>query len=138
MTTLITIILGITASFIASLIFSYLFTRLKPNIKTSEKIAYSNNSFKIKIINKGWFSATNVKAELSYIRYFDVPNGRERMSKKIELEKSELFSLDKFDKNSEFATYSYRLKTKVHENLIAGLNEKFPSVDITIKMNGII
>ncbi len=123
MTILNTIILGITTSFIASLIFSFIFTQLKPKIKISKVISYYENSFKIKIINKSCFSATNIKAEISYINFFDVPNGIETNSAKIELVKKDFFALAKFDKNSEYATYTYRLKTKKIENLREGLNK---------------
>jgi hypothetical protein len=75
------------------------------------------------VINRDRFSAINIKAELSYISYFIVPGGQETSSEKIDLVKAELFSLDKFDPSSEYATYSYRFKIKKHEDLRTGLKD---------------
>ena len=98
----------------ASIIFTYLFTRLKPNLKISTDIAYSNGSYKIKIINKSYFSAIHIKARLSYIKHFDVPGGHQETQATpipLTLPDGELFSIDKFDSNIQFATYSYRFRT---------------------------
>lgn len=122
MTTINSILLGITASLIASIIFTWFFTRLKPKIKASEFIAYKDGSYRIKIINKSRFSAINIKAELSYINFFDVPGGREINSHRIPLIKSELFEIESLNRKPEFATYSYRFVTK--ENIRSGLTEK--------------
>jgi uncharacterized membrane protein YeaQ/YmgE (transglycosylase-associated protein family) len=73
-TTINTIVLGITASFVASIIFTYIFTQMKPKLKISEVIGYTNGTFKIKVINKSRFAARNIKAELSYINFFEVPS----------------------------------------------------------------
>jgi len=122
MTTLNTIILGITTSFVASLIFTYIFTQLKPKLKISAVIGHTNGTFKIKVINKSLFAATNIRAELSYINFFEVPGGLETNSFNIPLVNGELFALGKFDKKSEFATYSYRFVTKHGQNLRQDLN----------------
>ena len=110
-----TIFLGVGTSLIASLIFTYLFTRLKPKINISNVIAIRNNngitSYKIKVINESKFPVINVKAEMAYISYFQVPGGQERYSYSIVLNKSEIFSLDKLDKTSTHATYSYMFVT---------------------------
>jgi hypothetical protein len=123
MTTLNTVILGITTSFVASLIFTYIFTQLKPKLKISTVIGHTNGIFKIKIINRSRFAATNIKAELSYINFFAVPGGQETNSTKIHLVKKELFALDKFEKDSEFATHTYRFVTKHGQDLRQGLNQ---------------
>ena len=73
----------------------------------------------IKVINKSRYAATNVKAELSYINLFSVPNGLETNSKKVVLNKSEIFSLDKFNLKSENASYTYMFVTT--ENIQNGL-----------------
>lgn len=116
-----TIFLGIITSFVASIVFTYLFTRLKPNLKISDEIAYRNGTFKIKIINESKYAATNIKADISYISYFNVPGGRERRSYKIDLQKDTLFDIDKFEKKSEHANNTYRFVTL--ENLRDGLNQ---------------
>jgi len=104
--------LGILASFIASIIFTYMFTRFKPNIEISDTIAHHNGSFYIKVINRSQYSVINVKADLSYISHFNVPGGQERQSLKIPMtKKDELFEIEHFDRDSEYATYSYRYVT---------------------------
>lgn len=116
-----TIFLGIITSFVASLVFTYLFTRLKPDLKISDEIAFKNGTFKIKVINKSKYAATNIKADISYIGYFPVPGGRERRSYRIELQRDNIFDIDKFEKKSEHANNTYRFVTI--ENLREGLNE---------------
>jgi len=107
-----TIFLGIATSFVASLVFTFFFTRLKPSLTISKVIGHSNNTFKIKVVNNSRFAAINVKAELSFISLFDVPQGSERQTHRIDLLKDELFDIDKFDKKSKYATYTYRFVTK--------------------------
>ncbi|WP_369765218.1 hypothetical protein [Flavobacterium sp. WC2429] len=116
-----TIFLGIITSFVASIVFTYLFTRLKPNLKISDEIAFRNGTFKIKIINKSKYAATNIKADMSYIGYFNVPGGRERRSYKIDLLKDNIFDIDKFEKKSEHANNTYRFVTR--QNLREGFTE---------------
>lgn len=117
------ILTGIATSFVASIIFTVIFTSLRPKLKISDLVAIrqSNNttSYKIKVINKSRYAATNVKAELSYINLFSVPNGLETNSKKVVLNKSEIFSLDKFNLKSENASYTYMFVTT--ENIQNGL-----------------
>jgi hypothetical protein len=116
-----TVVLGIITSFVASIVFTYLFTRLKPNLKISDGIAFKNGTFKIKIINKSNYAAINIKADISYIGYFNVPGGRERRSYVIDLQKDSIFDIDKFEKNSEHANNTYRFVTV--ENLREGFKE---------------
>lgn len=112
------LLIGISGSLVASLVFTYYFTKVKPKIFISNEISYCNNTFKIKIINRGHYSATNIRAELCYVNYFSVPNGVEQNSKKILLTKMELFALDGLN-NSDYASYTYRFVTT--ENLLEGL-----------------
>lgn len=115
-----TIITGIATSFIASCFFIFIFTRLKPKIKISDLIAIRDNNgavpYKIKVINKSRFPVINIKAELAYINYFQVPGGLETNSVKIVLNKSEIFSLDKFDTKAQNAPYTYMFVTT--ENIL--------------------
>lgn len=120
------ILTGIATSFVASIIFTVIFTSLRPKLKISDLVAIrqSNNttSYKIKVINKSRYAAINVKAELSYINLFSVPNGVETNSSKIELNKSEIFLLDKFNLKSENASYTYMFVTtkNIQNGLEAG------------------
>jgi hypothetical protein len=73
------ILTGIATSFVASIIFTVIFTSLRPKLKISDLVAIRQSncttSYKIKVINKSRYAATNVKAELSYINLFLVPKG---------------------------------------------------------------
>jgi hypothetical protein len=109
---------GVLTSFVASLVFTFLFTRLKPRLEIADIVAIKQTlkttTYKIKVINKSQVPIINIKAELVYINFFQVPNGHETNSKKIKLNKSEIFILDKFDLKSETAAYTYLFVTKVN------------------------
>jgi len=122
-TTVKTIFFGIASSIVASMIFTYFFTQLKPKLKISAVIGQTNGTFKIKVINKSRFAAKNIKAELSYINFFTVPGGQEINSLNIPMVKEELFALDKFNKKSGFATYTYRFVTQHGQDLRLGLSQ---------------
>lgn len=121
MTIFCTIIFGFSTSLLATIIFTFIFTQIKPRLKISSEICHNDGTYKIKVINKNCWSVINVKTELSYINFFNVPNGVETNSLIIQLTKNELFSIDKYDKKSEYKTFSFRFVT--HENLINGLKE---------------
>ena len=116
-----TIILGIITSLIASIVFTCFFTQLKPDLKISSEIMFNNGSYKITVENKSCFAAINIKAELSYVNYFTVNGKQETNAENILLKKNELFSLDKFDKNSQFATYTFMFIA--NDDLIKGLTQ---------------
>ena len=117
------ILTGVATSFVASIIFTLIFTSLRPKLEISDLIAIRQNNnltyYKIKVINKSRYDAINVKAELSYINLFAVPNGLETNSRTISLNKNELFLLAKFDLKSENAAFTYLFVT--HENIQNGL-----------------
>lgn len=119
MVTLSTVFIGIATSFVASLFFTYLLTRMRPSLKISDEIAFSNNSYKIKVVNKSCASAINIRVELCYVNYFNVYGGIETKTSKISVSKDNLFAIDGYKRKPQNATYSFRFLT--NENLTNGL-----------------
>jgi hypothetical protein len=118
---ILSVIVGVIASVIASLIWFYIFSRIRPNIALSPTIAKDISTdtkkpvYIIKIINKCNRSAVNIRADLSLVIPFIVPEGQENQYQNIPLRTPEIFILSKLDKKDMHSYYSFRFST--YENL---------------------
>jgi hypothetical protein len=117
----ISIVIGIISSFVSAFIWLYFFGTLRPKIDISPEIAKDINAsdgspaYIIKIINHSRRPAMNIRAKLSLIKPFIVPQGQVKLSKPIPLKSDEIFSLKQFSNNDRDADYAFRFVT--FENL---------------------
>jgi hypothetical protein len=115
------IVIGIVSSIISSLIWLYFFSMLRPKIEISAKIAKDINSadgkpvYIFKVINRSRRSIMNVRARLSLLKPFIVPEGQVNLATQIPLKTDDVFSLKHFDSADKNADYAFRFVT--HEDL---------------------
>jgi len=62
------IFIGLVMSIIASIVFTFAIYLLRPRVAISEKIAYRNGTYKIKVVNKSIFKLIDVHAELLKVK----------------------------------------------------------------------
>ena len=113
METTITILLGISTSFLASILYLLVLRRLKPHIEISDTIAVStepdgNPALRIKCLNRAKRSCINVEAELTRILPVNVEGGQIRKTEVLSLKRNHIFELGPYDLKDKDYWYDFR------------------------------
>lgn len=107
-----TILLGISTSFLASILFLLALSRLRPDVVLSDTIARTvdqgQHSFRIKCVNRSRRACIDVRAELLLITPVNVEGGQIRKTRVLKLKRDRLFQLGRFDLNDKDYKYDFR------------------------------
>ncbi|MGB5055642.1 MAG: hypothetical protein WBO24_14730 [Nitrospirales bacterium] len=117
------LMVGMVGSLLASFLFLYFMRRHVPQVRIAEQIAICTNSdrhlYQIKVINMGKDPIINVKAQLLVAHQDLRPGGTTPTTKKLDLDKEELFELQGYDPSDKEDGYCFRFTAKNTEAIDA-------------------
>lgn len=107
---------GVTTGLVSSGLFLWLLSTRRPNVTISDKIAkyidyYGNTAFGIKIINRTSYPIVSVRAELHIVASGLSSGGPVGQTRPVDLKRSSILNIGKYDKKDKDATYAFRFVT---------------------------